>query len=178
MSIIVKKTHEYFNLDPKINPIVKTLIGQPNGETSDEKISAITGKNYVKIQEQLEVLTTLAKNLVRYEVDTFKENVAQRLGVKKIFADFAELLDGDLNFADTIAVNLDTYLIFDNLPEQNINKVLTEFQRLYREFTQFKNYIDEQYKLYLTHIHDIVTLKCPGYVVEPQDNFPNVCKSF
>ena len=178
MNIIVKKTHEYFNLDPKINPIVKTLIGQPNGETTEEKISAITGKNYVKIQEQLELLTTLAKNLVRYEVDAFKENVGARLKVMFIFADFAELLDADLNFADTIAVNMDTYLVFKSASEQNINKVLTEFQRLYREFTQFKNYIDEQYKLYLTHIHDIVIMKCPGYVVEPQDNFPNVCKWF
>ena len=124
MNIIVKKTHEYFNLDPKINPIVKALIGQENGETNDETINNITGKNYVKIEEQLEMLKTLAKNLIRYEVETFKENVGRRLRVMYLFADFAELLDEDLNFADTIAVNMDTYLVFKNAPEQNINSCL------------------------------------------------------
>jgi hypothetical protein len=176
MSIIVKTTHQYFNLDERINPIVKSLINQEDDVTPQEKINAITGENYVKIHEQLETLKTLAKNMVRFELGTFKDNVAERLRVKYLFSDFAELIDDDLNFADTIAVNKDSYLVFKNTPEQNFNKVLTEFQRLYREYTQYSDYIEGQFKIYIKHIHDIVLLKCPEYVVEPMEDFPNTCK--
>ena len=176
MSLIVKSTHQYFNLDERINPIVKALINQENDVTEQDKIDLITGKNYVKIHEQLEMLRTLAKNMVRYELGIFKENVAERLRVKYLFADFAELMDEDLNFADTIAINKPSYLIFKNTPEENFSKVVTEFQRLYREFTQYSDYIDGQFKLYIKHIHDIVLLKCPEYIVEPMDDFANTCK--
>ena len=161
-----------------MNPIVKALIEQPDDITDERKINAITGKNYVKIHEQLDILTTLAKNIVRYQLGTFKENVAEQLRVKYLFADFEELMSEDLNFADTIAINKDTYLIFKNAPEENFNKVLTEFQRLYREFVQYTNYIDGQFKIYIKHIHDIVLLKCPEYVVRPIEDFPNTCKTF
>jgi hypothetical protein len=177
MSLIVKTTHQYFNLNENLNPIVKALIEQPDDITEESKINAITGKNYVKVHEQLSLLTTMAKNIVRFELEAFKENVAERLRVKYLFAAFEELMSDDLNFADTIAVNKDTYLVFMGASEQNLNKVLTEFQRLYREFTQYTNYIDNQFKIYIGHIHDIVILKCPEYVVRPVENFPNTRKT-
>ena len=178
MSIIVKSTHEYFNLNESMNPIVKALVEQPDDVTEQGKINAITGKNYLKIHEQHQTLFTLAKNMVRFELQTFKENVADRLRVKYLFAAFEELMDDDLNFADTIAVNKDTFLIFENAVEQNLNKVLTEFQRLYREFSQYSAYIDSQFQLYVKHIHDIVLLKCPEYLVEPMEDFPNTRRLF
>lgn len=176
MSIIVKKTHEYFNLDETINPIVKSLIEQPDEITEMAKIEAIIGKNFFKIQEQFEMLRTLAKNIVRYELEAFKENVGQHLRVKYLFADFDELMNDDLNFADTIAINKDSYLTFKNTIEENFNRVLTEFQRLYREYTQYADYIEGQFRLYLKHLHDIVLLKCPEFKIEPMENFPNIGK--
>lgn len=174
MSIIVKKTHEYFNLDEKINPIVKALIEQPNHSTPEKKIELITGENFVKIQEQLEMLRTLAKNIVRYELQAFKDNVGKHLRVSQLFAAFDELMDDDLNFADSIAINKDTYIVLEMMPEENFSRVLSEFQRLYREYTQYSDYIDGQFKLYVKHIHDIVLLKCPDYVIKPMENFPNI----
>lgn len=174
MSIIVKKTHEYFNLDEKINPIVKSLIEQPDEITEQAKIEAIVGKNFFKIQEQFDVLRTLSKNIVRYELEIFKENVGKHLRVKYLFADFDELMNDDLNFADTIALNKDSYLVFKNTIEENFNRVLTEFQRLYREYTQYIDYIEGQFRLYLKHLHDIVLIKSPEFKLEPMENFPNV----
>lgn len=174
LAYIKMRTHEFFNFDEKINPIVKNLIEMENDDTPQERISAITGENYVKINEQHQVLENLVKDVTRGELEIFKEGVVHKLRkIKGMFGDFAELLSLSLNFADTIAVNKDKYIKFDGVAEENFSAVTTEFFRLWDQHKHILNYVDEQYVKYLRGVHNIVQMKCPGYKVYPVENFPN-----
>lgn len=174
LAYLKMRTREFFNFDEKNNPIVKNLIELENGEATEEQISLITGENYVRIEEQHQVLENLVKDVTRGELEIFKEGVIHKLRkIKVLFADFAELLGLSLNFADTIAVNKDKYIKFVGVPEENFSAVTTEFFRLWDQHKHILKYVDEQYVKYLKGIHEIVQMKCPGYKVFPVENFPN-----
>ena len=174
LAYLKMRTREFFNFDEKNNPIIKNLIELENGEATEEQISLITGENYVRIEEQHQVLENLVKDVTRGEMEIFKESVVRKLRkIKVMFADFNELLGLSLNFADTIAVNKDKYIKFVEVPEENFSAVTTEFFRLWDQHKHILKYVDEQYVKYLKGIHEIVQMKCPGYKVFPVENFPN-----
>ena len=173
MDFIKKTTHESFNFDKTINPVIKSLLKLDDHTTNEVSINLITGENFVNIHEQHQVLENLVKNIIRGEIQIFKESLSHRMLVRVLFADFNDLLAEGLDFADTVAVNKDKYLKFLNMPEEHLSLVTTEFFRLWREYVRFIDYIDQQFHKYISGVHEIVKLKCPDYEIHPIENFPN-----
>ena len=177
MKLMKEEIYKSFNFNEDINPIVKALISQSNGDTPEGKINLITGENYVKIHEQHEVLETFAKDLTRSALQQFKDDTIDRYKkVDVLYADFAELLDNSLDFANTITINKEKYTMFLEMPEEKFSAITSEMFHLWREHEQYIDYLDLQFDKYITGIHEIVQNKCPGYKVKKIDNFPNTSK--
>jgi hypothetical protein len=178
MEYIKQMTHESFNFDEKVNPLVKALIGMKDNHTSVKTINQITGENFVKIHEQHVVLENLAKNIIRAEIEMYTAALEpkRRALTKIIFSDMQELIGETLDYADSIIINKIKYTQFNEISEELFSLMTTEIYRTWREFENYLYYIDGQFEKYMKGIHEIVLLKCPTYVVKPVEGFPNIGK--